>query len=55
MKFYFFYRVTALRSRRGHYIIALLFLLLLLLSFVTRLISGVADWMSTILAHMVWP
>jgi len=24
-------------------------------SFFPRLISAVADWMSTILAHMVWP
>jgi len=26
-----------------------------LLSFFHRLISAVADWMSTILPHMVWP
>jgi len=26
-----------------------------LLSFFPRLFSAVADWMSTILAHMVWP
>jgi len=26
-----------------------------LLSFFLRLISAVADWMSTILRHMVWP
>ena len=30
------------------------FYLLLLLSFFPRLISAVADWMSAILAHMVW-
>jgi len=29
--------------------------LLLLLSFFPRLMSAVADWMSTILPHMVWP
>jgi len=28
---------------------------LLLSSFIPRLISAVADWMSTILLHMVWP
>jgi len=28
---------------------------LYLLSFFHRLISAVADWMSTILLHMVWP
>ena len=41
--------MAALRSRRGHYIFALWFLLstCLLLLF-TRLISAVADWMSTI-------
>jgi len=26
-----------------------------LLSFFPRLISAVADWMSTIFSHMVWP
>jgi len=31
------------------------FLLLILLSFFPRLISAAADWMSTILLHMVWP
>ena len=29
--------------------------LLLLLVFIPRLISAVADWMSTIFLHMVWP
>ena len=40
----------------GHYIFALWFLLSIfyLLCF-PRLISAVADWMSTILPHMVWP
>jgi len=45
--------MAALRSRCGHYIFALWSLLLS--SFFHRLISAVADWMSTILAHMVWP
>ena len=44
--------MAALRSRCGHYIFALWFLLLF---FFPRLISAVADWMSTILPHMVWP
>jgi len=35
-----------------HYIFALWFLLS---SFFPRLISSVADWMSAILPHMVWP
>ena len=35
-----------------HYIFALWFLLS---SSFPRLISAVADWMSTILAHVVWP
>ena len=44
--------MAALRSRCGHCIFALWFLLLL---FFPRLISAVADWMSTMLADMVWP
>ena len=44
--------MAALRSRCGHYIFALWFVSS---SFFPRLISAVADWMSTILAHMVWP
>ena len=55
--------MAALRNRAGHYIFALWFLLLLflllllLLSFYLfpRLISALADWISTILLHMVWP
>ena len=41
----------------GHHIFVLWFLLLLLLSFYPfpRLFSAVADWMSTILPHMMWP
>ena len=31
------------------------FYLLLLSFFIPRLISAAADWMSTILLHMVWP
>jgi len=42
--------MAALRSRCGHYIFALWFLLLFLFP---RLISAIADWMYTILPHMV--
>jgi len=45
--------MTALRSRYGHYVFALWFLLSSF--FFARLISAVAEWMSTILLHMVWP
>jgi len=44
--------MAALHSRCGHYIFALWFLLLSSFFF-PRLISAVADWMSTILLHMV--
>jgi len=44
--------MAALRSRCGHYIFALWFLSIF---FIPRLISAAADWMSTILPHMVWP
>jgi len=44
--------MAALRSRWGHYILALWFLLS---SFFPRLISALGDWMSTILPHIVWP
>jgi len=37
------------------YILMLWFVFLLLLFFFPRLISAVADWMSAILPHMVWP
>jgi len=42
---------------RGHYIFCPVLSIFLLLSsiFFSRLISAVADWMSTILRHMVWP
>jgi len=42
--------MAALRGRCGHYI-SVLFLSF----FFPCLISAVADWMSTILLHMVWP
>ena len=48
--------MAALHSRYGHYIFALWFLSSFFLScFFPRLISAVADWMSTILLHMVCP
>jgi len=48
--------VVALSNRAGHYIFVLWFLLSFYLSsFFPSLISEVADWMSTILPHMVWP
>jgi len=42
--------MVALWNRADHYIFILLFVL-----FFPRLISAVADWMSAIPAHMVWP
>jgi len=45
--------MVALLNRADHYIIALWFFFFL--SFFPRLISDVADWMSAILPHMVWP
>jgi len=42
--------MPALHSRCRHYIFVLW-----LLPFFPRLISAVADWMSTILPHMMWP
>ena len=49
--------MAALWNRAGHYIFILWFLsfIYLVSSFFPHLISSVADWMSTILAHMVWP
>jgi len=44
--------MAALHSRCRHYIFVLF---PLLSSFSPRLISAVADWMSIILLHMVWP
>jgi len=47
--------MAALRSRCGHYIFALWFLLSSFFLFLfPRLISAVEDWISTILARMVW-
>ena len=43
-----FFSMAALRNRAGHYIFALWFLLSI---FFPRLISAVADWMSTMLPH----
>jgi len=43
--------MVVLWNRTDHYI----FILSFLLSFFPRLISAVADWMSAILPHMVWP
>jgi len=45
--------MTALRSRCGHYIFVL-FLSFFLLLF-PHVISAIADWMCSILPHMVWP
>jgi len=39
----------------GPYIFVLWFLLLLSVFFFPCLFSAIADWMSTILPHMVWP
>jgi len=48
--------MAALRSRCGHYIFALWFLLSSSSFYLfPRLISTVADWLSAILQHMVWP
>jgi len=49
--------MAALCNRAGHYIFVLWLLsfFFFLSSFFPRLISAVADWMSTILLHMVWP
>jgi len=52
--------MAALCNRAGHYIFALWFFLssFFLSSssiFFPRLISAVADWLSAILPHMVWP
>jgi len=45
--------MVALWNRADHYIFALWFLLSSICF--PRLISAVADWMSAILPHMVWP
>jgi len=46
--------MAALRNRAGHYIFALWFLYSICLSIFPHLISAAADWMSTILLHVVW-
>jgi len=46
--------MAALSKRAGHYIFALQFFFLLSFFFY-RLTSAIADWMSTILPHMMWP
>ena len=47
--------MAAVCNRAGHYIFALWFVLLSSSIFFPRLISAVKSWMSTILAHMMWP
>jgi len=47
--------MIALWNRADRYIFALWFLLLSFFLFFPHLISAVADWMSAILRHMVWP
>jgi len=47
--------MAALCNRAGHYIFALWFLSSFFFLFFPRLISAAADWMSTILRHLVWP
>jgi len=48
--------MVTLWNRVDHYIFTLWFLLLLLLSFFFPcVISTIADWISAILPHMVWP
>ena len=49
--------MTYLCNRAGHYIFALRFVSFFFFFrfFFPRLMSAAADWMSTILPHMVWP
>jgi len=47
--------MVALWNRADHDIFIPWFLLLSFFSFFPCLISAVADWMSAILPHMVWP
>jgi len=55
MLVYFDLIMAALWDGAGHYIFILWFLsICLLVSFFSRLISAVAEWMSTILRHMMW-
>jgi len=46
--------MAALCSRCGHYVFLSCGFFFFLLSFFPRLISAVADWMSTVLSHMMW-
>jgi len=53
--FILWFVMAALCNRAGHYILALWFLSFYCLSsFFPRPISAVAEWISTILLHMVW-
>ena len=55
-KFLLLIVMVALWNRADRYIFALWFLsFFFFLSFFPRLILAVADWMSAILPHMVWP
>jgi len=47
--------MVALWNRADHYIFTLWFLSTVSIFFFPRLISAVEEWMSAILAHMVWP
>ena len=47
--------MATLHNRFGHYILPCGVFFFLLLFFFPRLISAVAEWMSAILLHMVWP
>jgi len=47
--------MAALWNKAGHYIFALWFLSSSFFFVIPRLISAAANWMSTILLHMVWP
>jgi len=47
--------MVVLWNRADHYIFAVVSFFVFLLLFFPRPISAVADWMSAILPHMVWP
>jgi len=47
--------MAALWNMAGHYIFILWFLLLSIVLFSSSITSAVADYMSTILPHIVWP
>jgi len=47
--------MVALWNRALHYIFILSFVLSFSFLFFPHLVSAAADWMSAILAHMVWP